>query len=71
MSLLIEINVYILEFLRWDYFSRLSCLDSWSNNDSSLERSIAPTLFGVVGAFGIAPRAFNTFAYSFVLMYSP
>ncbi len=31
----------------------------------------APTLFGVVGAFGIAPRAFNTFAYSFVLMYSP
>jgi len=42
-----------------------------SNSDSSLERSIAPTLLGVVGAFGIAPHASNTLPYSFVLMYSP
>jgi hypothetical protein len=42
-----------------------------SNNNSSLERSIAPTLLGVVGAFGIAPHASNTLPNSFVLMYSP
>jgi hypothetical protein len=71
MSLLIETNIYILEFLPWDYFSRLSCLDSLSNNDFSLERSIAPTILGVVGAFGIAFHASNTLPYSFVLMYSP
>jgi hypothetical protein len=71
MSLLIETNVYVLEFLPWDYLSRLRCLDSLSNENSSLERSIAPTLLGVVGAFGSTLHASNTFPYSFVLMYSP
>jgi len=42
-----------------------------NNSDSSLKRSIAPTLLAVVGAFGIAPHASNTLPYSFVLMYSP
>ncbi len=60
MSLLIETNVYVLEFLPWDCFSRLNFLDSLINSDFSLERSIAPTLLGVVGAFGIAVRASNT-----------
>jgi len=50
MSLLIETNVYLLEFLPWDYFSKLNCLDSLSNNDSSLEKNITPTLLGIVGA---------------------
>jgi len=71
MSLLIETNIYILEFRPWDCFSRLSCLDSLSNSDFSLHKSIAPTLLGIVGAFGIAPYASNTLPYSFVLMYSP
>ncbi len=71
MSLLIETNVYILKFLPWDCFSRLSCFDLLSNSDSSLERRIAPTLLGVVGAFGIALCVSNTLSYSFVLMYSP
>jgi hypothetical protein len=71
MSLFIETNIYLLEFLPWDCLSTLSYLDSLSNNDFSLERSIAPTLLGVVGAFGIAPHAFNTLPYSFVLMHSP
>jgi hypothetical protein len=71
MSLLIETNVYLLEFFPWDYLSKLSCFDSLSNSDSSLEKSIAPTLLGVVSAFGIAPYASNTLPYSFVLMYSP
>jgi hypothetical protein len=70
MPLFIETNVYVLKFLPWDCLSRLSCFDSLSNSDFSLERSIAPTLLGVVGAFGIALHAFNTFPYSFVLMYS-
>jgi hypothetical protein len=70
MSLLIETNVYVLEFFPWDCFSRLNYLDSLSNSDSSLERSIAPTLLGVVGAFSIATQASNTLPYSFVLMYS-
>ncbi len=69
--MLIETNIYLLEFLTWGCLSRLSCLDSLSNHDSSLERNIAPTLFGVVGAFGIALHASNTFPYLFVLMYSP
>jgi hypothetical protein len=59
--LLIEINVYFLEFLPWDYLARLSCADSLNNNDSSLERNIAPTLFEVVGTFGIDLHASNTF----------
>jgi hypothetical protein len=59
MSLLIETNVYLLEFLPWDYLSKLSCLDSLSNSDYSLERSITPTLLGIVGAFGIVLRASN------------
>jgi hypothetical protein len=71
MSLLIETNVYFLEFLLGDCLSRLNCLDSLSNSDSSLERSIALTLLGVVGAFSIALHASNTLPYSFVLMYSP
>jgi hypothetical protein len=71
MSLLIEKNIYVLEFFPWDCLSRLSCLDSWSNSDYSLENNIAPTLLGVVVAFGIDPHASNTFPYSFVLMYSP
>jgi len=70
MSLLVETNVYLLEYFGI-IFSRLSCLDFLNNNDSSLERSIAPTLLGVVGAFGIAPHASNTLPYSFVLIYSP
>jgi len=71
MSLLIETNIYVLKFLPWNYFSRLKCFDSLSNNDSSLERNIAPTLLGVIGAFSIALHASNTFPYSFVLMYFP
>jgi len=51
--------------------SRLNCLDSFNNNDLSLERRIAPTLLGEVGAFGIALHVSNTLPYSFVLMYSP
>jgi hypothetical protein len=70
MSLFVETNVYLLEYLGI-VFSRLSCLDLLNNNDSSLERSIAPTLLGVVGAFGIALHASNTLPYSFVLIYSP
>jgi hypothetical protein len=71
MSLLIETNVYILELLPRDYFSRLSCPDSLSNNNSSLKKNIALTLFGMVGAFGITLHASNTLPYSFVLIYSP
>jgi hypothetical protein len=71
MSLLIETNVYLLEFLPWDYLLRLNWFDSLSNSDSSLKRNIAPTLLGVVGAFGIAHYASNTLPYSLVLMYSP
>jgi hypothetical protein len=71
MSLFIETNVYFLEFFPCDYLSRLSCFDSLSNSDSSIEKSIAPTLLGVIGAFGIALHASNTLPYSFVLMYSP
>jgi len=71
MSLLIETNIYVLEFLPQDCLSKLSCLDSLSNNNFSLERSIALILFGVVGAFGITLHASNTLPYSFVLMYSP
>jgi len=69
--LFIETNVYILEFFPYDCFSRLSRFNSLSNSDSSLEKNIAPTLFGMVGAFGIALHASNTLPYSFVLMYSP
>jgi hypothetical protein len=71
MFLLIETNVYVLKFLPWDCFSRLNYLDSLSISDSSIKKSIAPTLLGVVGAFGFAPHASNTLPYSFVLMYSP
>ncbi len=70
LSLFIETNVY-LKFIPWDYFSKLSCLDSLNISDSSLEKSITSTLLGVVGAFGIAPCASNTLPYSFLLMYSP
>jgi hypothetical protein len=66
MSLFIETNIYIL-----NYLSKLSCLDSWSNNDFSLKKNIAPTLLKVVSAFGIAPHASNTLPFSFMLMYSP
>jgi hypothetical protein len=65
MSLLIETNIYFLKFLPWDCL----CFDALSNSDSSLERSIVPTLLGMVGAFGIAPHASNTLPY--MLMYSP
>jgi hypothetical protein len=71
MSLLIETNVYVLEFLPWNCLSRLSYLNSLSNSDSSQKKSITTTLLGMVGAFDIAPHASNILPYSFVLMYSP
>jgi hypothetical protein len=43
MSLFIETNIYFLEFFLWDCFSKLRCIDSSSNSDSSLEKSIVPT----------------------------
>jgi hypothetical protein len=71
MFLFIETNIYLLKKIIWDCFSKLCCIDSLTNSDSSLEKNILPTLFTVVGAFGIAPHASNTLPYSFVLMYSP
>lgn len=48
-----------------------SYLVSLSNNACCINKSIMPTLFGTIGAFGMEVDASNTLSFSFVLMYSP